>query len=159
MNTEPDSTEALIHEIARYLAAVDVFRAEACEPIWLAEPAGTARRRERRASRQRPGSCDALSTSPRRPTRGDTPWPLDGSAAGAVVGPPGSGVPAASIQRIEGKEWSVFGGRWGESEYFFTPIPLGPLPAGAVPIGLAPASPANQQNWLAETVLGWPVAP
>jgi hypothetical protein len=28
-----------------------------------------------------------------------------------------------------------------------------------VPIGLAPASPANQQNWLAQTVLAWPVAP
>ncbi len=84
---------------------------------------------------------------------------LDGSSAGAVVGPPGSGVPAASIQRIDGKEWSVFGGRWGESEYFFTPIPLGPLPAGAVPVGLAPASPANQQNWQAQTVLGWPLAP
>jgi hypothetical protein len=84
---------------------------------------------------------------------------IDGSSAGAVVGPPRSGVPAASIQRIEGKEWSVFGGRWGESEYFFTPIPLGPIPAGAVPIGLAPASPANQQNWLAQTVLAWPLAP
>jgi hypothetical protein len=83
---------------------------------------------------------------------------LDGSGAGAVVGPPGSGVSAASIQRIEGKEWSVFGGRWRESEYFFTPIPLGPIPAGALPIGLAPASPANQQNWLAETVLAWPIA-
>ena len=53
----------------------------------------------------------------------------------------------------------MFGGRWGESEYFFTPIPLGPLPAGAVPVGLAPASPANQQNWQAQTVLGWPLAP
>jgi hypothetical protein len=84
---------------------------------------------------------------------------LDGSSGGAVVGPPGSGVPPASIQRIEGKEWSVFGGRWGESEYFFTPIPLGPIPAGAVPIGLAPASPANQQNWLAQTVLSWPLTP
>jgi hypothetical protein len=73
--------------------------------------------------------------------------------------PPGSGVAAASIQRIEGKEWSVFGGRWGESEYVFTPIPLGTIPAGSVPIGLAPASRANQQNWLAETVLAWPVAP
>jgi hypothetical protein len=78
---------------------------------------------------------------------------IDGSSAGAVVGPP------RSVQRIEGKEWSVFGGRWGESEYFFTPIPLGPIPAGAVPIGLAPASPANQQNWLAQTVLAWPLAP
>jgi hypothetical protein len=84
---------------------------------------------------------------------------LDGSGSGAVVGPPGSGIPSASIQRIEGKEWSVFGGRWGESEYFSTPIPLGPIPAGAVPVGLAPASPANQQNWLAQSVLAWPLAP
>jgi hypothetical protein len=39
MNAERDITEALIDEIARYLAAVDVFRAEACEPTWLPEPA------------------------------------------------------------------------------------------------------------------------
>jgi hypothetical protein len=84
---------------------------------------------------------------------------LDGSGGGAVVGPPGSGVDSATIQRIEGKAWSAFGGRWGESEYFFTPIPLGPIPAGAVPVGLAPASPANQQNWSVQTVLGWPTAP
>ncbi len=65
----------------------------------------------------------------------------------------------ASIHRIEGKTWSTFGGRWGESEYFFTPIPLGPaIPAGAVPIGLAPASPALQANWNVSTMLGWPAA-
>jgi hypothetical protein len=81
---------------------------------------------------------------------------LDGSGAGAVVGPSGGGMQPAMIHRIEGKEWSVFGGRWGESEYFFTPIPLGPRPAGAVPVGLAPASPANQQSWDVQTVLGWP---
>ena len=85
---------------------------------------------------------------------------LDGSGAGAVVGPPGSGVEAATIHRIEGMVWSGFGGRWGESEYFFTPIPLGPIPANtAVPVGLAPASPANQANWNVQTVLGWPPAP
>ena len=39
MNAKHDITEALIDEIARYLAAVDVFRAEACEPTWLPEPA------------------------------------------------------------------------------------------------------------------------
>jgi hypothetical protein len=83
---------------------------------------------------------------------------LDGSGVGNVVGPPGSGVQPAVITGIEGKAWSVFGGRWGESEYFFTPIPLGPIPAGAVPVGLAPASPANQQHWNVATVLGWPVA-
>jgi hypothetical protein len=70
---------------------------------------------------------------------------------------------AASLRRrssgSRAKSGSVFGGRWGESEYFFTPIPLGTIPAGSVPIGLAPASRANQQNWLAETVLAWPVAP
>jgi hypothetical protein len=38
MNAEHDSTEALFDEIARYLAAVDAFRAEACEPTWLPEP-------------------------------------------------------------------------------------------------------------------------
>jgi hypothetical protein len=38
MNAKPDSTEALTDEIARYLAAVDVFRVEACEPTWLPEP-------------------------------------------------------------------------------------------------------------------------
>ena len=81
---------------------------------------------------------------------------VDGSGAGAVVGPRGSGGEPARIHRIEGKTWSVFGGRWGESEYFFTPIPLGPIPAGAVPVGLAPASPANQQNWNVDTILGWP---
>ena len=27
--------EALIDEIMRYLAAIDVFRAEGCEPCWL----------------------------------------------------------------------------------------------------------------------------
>ena len=84
---------------------------------------------------------------------------LDGSGAGAVVGPSGSGYPPANINRIEGKAWSAFGGRWGESEYFFTPIPLGPIPAGAVPVGLAPASPANQATWNVNTVLAWPVAP
>jgi hypothetical protein len=84
---------------------------------------------------------------------------VDGSAAGAVVGPRGSGFPVATIRRIEGAPWSTFGGRWGESEYFFTPIPLGPVPAGAVPIGLAPASPPNQANWDVQVVLGWPLAP
>ncbi len=83
---------------------------------------------------------------------------LDGSDGSAVVGPPGSGFPPASINRIEGKAWSTFGGRWGESEYFFTPIPLGPIPAGAVPVGLAPASPANQPTWNVQTVLNWPAA-
>jgi hypothetical protein len=83
---------------------------------------------------------------------------VDGSGGGAVVGPPGSGLPVADMQSIEGKPWSVFGGRWGESEYFFTPIPLGPVPAGAVPVGLAPASPANQATWNVSTVLGWPVS-
>ena len=41
MNAMHDITEALIGEIARYLAAIDVFRAEACEPTWRPEPAWT----------------------------------------------------------------------------------------------------------------------
>jgi len=65
----------------------------------------------------------------------------------------------ATIHRIEGMPWSEFPGRWGESEYFFTPIALGPVPAGtAVPFGLAPASPPNQASWNVDTVLGWPPA-
>ena len=82
---------------------------------------------------------------------------VDGSAQGAIVGPPGNGLPAATIKRIEGEPWADFGGRWGESEYFFTPIALGPVPAGtAVPTGLGPPTPANQRQWNADTVLGWP---
>lgn len=65
-----------------------------------------------------------------------------------------------SIHKIEGTEWSEFPGRWGESEYFFTPIALGPVPAGtALPFGLGPASPPFQANWNVNTVLGWPLAP
>jgi hypothetical protein len=30
-------SEALILEVTRYLAAVDVFRTENCEPMWLPE--------------------------------------------------------------------------------------------------------------------------
>ena len=85
---------------------------------------------------------------------------LDGSTVGAVAGPPGSGVEPATIHKIEGMAWSMFPGRWGESEYFFTPIALGPVPAGtAVPVGLAPASPPNQGQWNPETVLSWPLVP
>jgi len=84
----------------------------------------------------------------------------DGSAVGAVVGQPGSGVEGATIHEIEGHTWSAFGGRWGESEYFFTPVAFPGVPANtAVPVGLAPASPANQSNWNASTVLGWPLVP
>src|SRR5262249_50763375 len=53
---------------------------------------------------------------------------VDGSPEGAVIGPPGSGLPPATIHRIDGAPWADFGGCWGESEYFFTPIPLGPVP-------------------------------
>lgn len=84
---------------------------------------------------------------------------LDGSAVGARIGPPGSGLPAATIHRIDGTDWSTFGGRWGESEYFSTPIALGPIPAGAAPVGLAPASPANQGTWNVDTILAWPMTP
>jgi hypothetical protein len=34
--------DALFLEIARYLAAVDAFRAAACEPTWLPEQAATS---------------------------------------------------------------------------------------------------------------------
>lgn len=30
-------SEALIREVMRYLAAVDAFRTESCEPMWLPE--------------------------------------------------------------------------------------------------------------------------
>ena len=89
---------------------------------------------------------------------------VDGSSVGAVVGPPGTGagVEHASIKKIDGEGWASFGGRWGESEYFYTPIPLtvpglGTVPGNtALPMGLSPASPANQANWQPATVLGWP---
>ena len=37
MNERQSSPEDLIVEIARYLAAVDLFRAEQCEPTWRRE--------------------------------------------------------------------------------------------------------------------------
>jgi hypothetical protein len=59
--------------------------------------------------------------------------------------------------------WSGFGGRWGETEYFFTPVaiptapPFPAVPANtALPVGVAPASPANQDNWNVAKVLAWP---
>jgi hypothetical protein len=39
MREKPCIAEALICEISRYLAAVEVFRAERCEPKWLPERA------------------------------------------------------------------------------------------------------------------------
>jgi hypothetical protein len=85
---------------------------------------------------------------------------LGRSAGGAAVGPPGgTGVEPATIHPIEGTAWSTFGGFWGESEYFSTPIPLGPFPAGAFPLGVAPASPANQPQWNPQVILSWPAAP
>ena len=85
---------------------------------------------------------------------------VDGSAVGAVVGPPASGVQPATIHPIDGTAWSSFGGRWGESEYFYTPIPIGPVPGGtALPVGLAPASPAYHTTWNIDSVLDWPAAP
>jgi hypothetical protein len=82
---------------------------------------------------------------------------LGRSAGGAVIGPTGSGDEPATIHRIQGTAWSTFGGFWGESEYFFTPIPLGPVSAGAFPLGTAPASPANQPDWNPQVALGWPL--
>jgi hypothetical protein len=37
MNEQPHNSEALIREINRYLATVDLYRAERCEPKWLPE--------------------------------------------------------------------------------------------------------------------------
>lgn len=37
MKEQPYLREALTREIARYLAAVDLFRSEHCEPKWLPE--------------------------------------------------------------------------------------------------------------------------
>jgi hypothetical protein len=83
---------------------------------------------------------------------------VDGSADGAIVGPRGSGLPPATIRPIQGVPWANFGGRWGESAYFFTPITIGPVPGGtAVPIGLGPPTPANQGQWNPATVLSWPI--
>ena len=55
--------------------------------------------------------------------------------------------------------WAEFPGYWGESEYFFTPVPFPPFPAGALPFGHAPATPPMQANWNVDTVLSWPLAP
>jgi hypothetical protein len=56
--------EALILEIRRYLAAVDTFRAEHCEPTWLAElpPGGVAGARSSIAR-----TSDAQTTRTHRP--------------------------------------------------------------------------------------------
>jgi hypothetical protein len=66
-----------------------------------------------------------------------------------------------AIHGIEGKAWSEFPGRWGESEYFFTPIQLSPTIPGntAIPFGLAPASPPFQTAWNVETVPTCPFGP
>jgi hypothetical protein len=46
MNRLPDiDLDALLDEIARYLATVDAFRAAACEPTWLPEPRPAYERR------------------------------------------------------------------------------------------------------------------
>ena len=52
-------SHALMREIARYLAAVDVFRAELCEPTWLPElPLGGAA-----AAQRSPGRSTGARTS------------------------------------------------------------------------------------------------
>jgi hypothetical protein len=44
MNRKLDiDAQALMREVARYLAAVDVFRQERCEPTWLPELAPSGR--------------------------------------------------------------------------------------------------------------------
>jgi hypothetical protein len=80
------------------------------------------------------------------------PLPFLQIADQVLAGPTGR----QTIHSIEGMAWSEFPGRWGESEYFFTPIPLGSFPAGALAVGLAPASPPFQANWNVQTILGWP---
>jgi hypothetical protein len=45
--------EALIAEIDVYLGAIDVFRAEGCEPRWRSDSVPAARAGKRGAARQR----------------------------------------------------------------------------------------------------------
>jgi hypothetical protein len=52
MNEQPHLSEALIREITRYLAAVDLFRAEQCEPTWLPELARSAPPQIRRSAKR-----------------------------------------------------------------------------------------------------------
>jgi hypothetical protein len=59
MNEPSHISEALIREIARYLAAVDVFRAERCEPKWLPERSSGGTRSGRRLEREASASSDA----------------------------------------------------------------------------------------------------
>jgi hypothetical protein len=77
------------------------------------------------------------------------PFIVDRVAAGPTT--------ETTIHAIEGMEWSEFQGFWGETEYFFTPVPFLGFPAGtAIPAGTAPATPPLQPNWDVNTVLGWP---
>ena len=39
---EDFSIESLLQEVARYLSAVETFRAEECEPTWRPEPSSNA---------------------------------------------------------------------------------------------------------------------
>ena len=58
MNDTPEpSTEGLIDEIARYLAVVDVFRAEGRDPIWLPELVTPRTLESRSAVRPAPASA------------------------------------------------------------------------------------------------------
>jgi hypothetical protein len=58
MREQPHMSEALTREIARYLAAVDLFRAEHCEPRWLPELAPSGNPPVRRLLK-----CEASSSS------------------------------------------------------------------------------------------------
>jgi hypothetical protein len=61
-------SNALMREIARYLAVVDAFRAELCEPTWLAELAADARAgADRSPSRARTSRTPGSSPGPTRP--------------------------------------------------------------------------------------------
>jgi hypothetical protein len=57
IDTLDTSTEGLIDEIARYLAVVDVFRAEGREPIWRLELVTPQTLESRSAVRPAPASA------------------------------------------------------------------------------------------------------
>jgi hypothetical protein len=47
-------SEVLIREVVRYLAVVDVFRAERCEPTWRPEPVPRDALRSTRPASRKP---------------------------------------------------------------------------------------------------------
>ena len=59
MKEHPHDSVALICEIERYLAAVDSFRTERCEPTWLPElaPRGAAQSSKARGEQASPAQA------------------------------------------------------------------------------------------------------